>query len=395
MTENNFNILVSNYLTNELSSGQLDELNACLNSNEYYRQKFKDSVSANVLIEQTKAEREKSKEAFNLFLSEIEKSKKSRFKKMMGYVAIFLGLIFSVLSAGYIISKTNKQKLIIPDEDVVLYSENGKSRKIKINDELPIEKQVYEIDELQIKSELNYGSNQIASSFGKVTDYTLKVPFGKKLAIVLSDGTKVYLNSGSSLQYSSTFNNSKQRGVTLNGEAYFDVVKDKKKPFVVKTSSMFIRVLGTKFSVSAYKEDKVNAVLLEQGSLAVNKSPGFSEVSKDKTLILSPGERVMFKKTEKDEKNNFFKEKVSLSKVYDAISWKNKEIAFEDDSFATIIKRIERHFNVKIVCKNDKINNVKFTGKFNKQNVFDFLNAFKVHTPFEYYVKDNTIIIKK
>lgn len=395
MTENNFNILVSNYLTNELSSGQLDELNACLNSNEYYRQKFKDSVSANVLIEQTKAEREKSKEAFNLFLSEIEKSKKSRFKKMMGYVAIFLGLIFSVLSAGYIISKTNKQKLIIPDEDVVLYSENGKSRKIKINDELPIEKQVYEIDELQIKSELNYGSNQIASSFGKVTDYTLKVPFGKKLAIVLSDGTKVYLNSGSSLQYSSTFNNSKQRGVTLNGEAYFDVVKDKKKPFVVKTSSMFIRVLGTKFSVSAYKEDKVNTVLLEQGSLAVNKSPGFSEVSKDKTLILSPGERVMFKKTEKDEKNNFFKEKVSLSKVYDAISWKNKEIAFEDDSFATIIKRIERHFNVKIVCKNDKINNVKFTGKFNKQNVFDFLNAFKVHTPFEYYVKDNTIIIKK
>lgn len=394
MTENNFDILVGNYLANELNSGQLEELNACLNSNEYYRQKFKDSVSANVLIEQAKAEEGKSKEAFSLFLSEIEKPKKRRFKKVMRYIAVFSGLIFSVLTIGYIASKTNQQKLVISDEDVVLYSEDGKSRKIKINDELPIEKQVYEIDELQIKSELNYGNNQIVGSSIKATDYTLKVPFGKKLAIVLSDGTKVYLNSGSSLQYSSTFSNSKQREVTLSGEAYFDVARDKKKPFVVKTSSLFIRVLGTRFNVSAYNEDKVNTVLLEQGSLAVNKSPGFSEISKDKTLILTPGERVVFKKTEKDEKNNFFKETVSLNKVYDAISWKNKEIAFEDDTFATIIKKLERHFNVKIVCKNDEINNIRFTGKFNKQNVFDFLNAFKVHTPFKYYVKNNTIIIK-
>lgn len=383
MTENHFDILVSKYLTNELNDNEVLELENILSSNEYYQQKFKSYIATHIHIEESEANF-KQEEAFKTFLYAINEPKKNQYKKLLNYVAITAGIILSVLGANFLLNtETNHSRatLVIPNEDIILYDENGESKKIEIDNDKLLKNEFGGIERLQI-------SEKIKSSI-KTTNYTLKVPFGKKISLILSDGTKVFLNSGSSISYPSRFTFSKERKVILQGEAYFEVAKNKNKPFIVKTDLLNVRVLGTKFNVSAYKNDIENSVTLVEGKVAVSKSVGF-ENEKLKSVLLKPNQIASIQRESNVE--------IKVTKVANTskhISWKNKELEFKNDKFITIIKKLERNFNVNIISENNNLNNMEFTGNFNKEDVFDILDAFRVHTSFSYNVQNNSIFIQK
>lgn len=391
MIRERFDILMNKYLINELNPDEFTELKKLVSSNKHYQLKFKEYVEVNILVEQSTTN-VNSTIAFNDFLNTITKPKKIRLYPIFKYAAILTGVILSGLGINSLTNSftnsNSRAALVVPNEDIILYEENGNSSKIKFTSDKGItnENQLEKINEFKVGDGKFYGISQFKAPI-KTTNYTLTIPFGKKLNVVLSDGTKVYLNSGSSLTYPNTFKNSKNRVVKLQGEGYFEVVKNKKKPFIVKTNLLDVRVLGTKFNVSSYKNDNINSITLVEGKVAVSKLEHF-ENNVSKSLFLQPNERITI---QKDDKKLVKKTVNNVSKY---ISWKDKELIFQNDRFIDIAKKLERNFNVNIISNNEKLNNIKFTGKFNKQDVFDILDAFRVYSPFTYSVNGNNIILK-
>ncbi len=166
----------------------------------------------------------------------------------------------------------------------------------------------------------------------------LIVPFGKRSNLILSDGTRVWMNSGSRIIYPPFFGG-KSREVYLEGEAYFEVTKDKTKPFFVRTNAFKLKVYGTKFDVQAYKEDnEYNTILIEgKVSLEVTQK-GFMT----KEHFLYPDQKAMLLADSED----FVIAEVANADNYTA--WKEGYLIFKNESFQSILKRVSRYYNIDI-----------------------------------------------
>lgn len=194
----------------------------------------------------------------------------------------------------------------------------------------------------------------------------LVIPHGSSSRIVLNDSTVVWLNAGSSLVYPSKFG-SKNREVVLFGEAFFDVTKNKNKPFIVQTTALEITVLGTRFNISAYPEDKTIQTVLEEGSVAIRK---INRTNHDKEIILKPNQLVSYDKLTK------------LSEVKEVntefyTSWTNGLLTFENRDLNRVVKTIERYYNIKIQFENPLLGSIKISGKLDlrqgKNEVIEYL----------------------
>ncbi|MEL1242419.1 FecR family protein [Flavobacterium flavipallidum] len=224
--------------------------------------------------------------------------------------------------------------------------------------------------------------------FGKVNDKdvkynTLSIPYGKKFKVILSDGTQVTMNSGTVLRYPEQFGKNSNRKVYLTGEAFFEVTKDKKHPFIVNVNDVDIKVLGTKFNVSAYPEDLVVKSALVEGSIQ------FKEVKNESNaVILVPNQMVTWNKNAK---------KIAVSHVDTSFytAWVNGEMVFRDTPFSEIAKIIERNYDVKIVNKSTELAKQSFTGaiNINESTVENILELLKRDTPFQYSITNNAITI--
>lgn len=183
-----------------------------------------------------------------------------------------------------------------------------------------------------------YEKAGISSMKDQLTELT--VTYGSKLNTVLPDGTTVWLNSGSTLEYpQSTFQ--KNRSVRLTGEAYFDVTPNKRNPFIVETETINIKVIGTRFNVRAYPEDKTISATLEEGRVAIETGG-----KKGSSLcLLEPRERIVFQK----ENRTFQKHTVQTDMF---TSWKDGKLIFRNNSLDYIIKQLERWFNTEIEISN-------------------------------------------
>lgn len=232
---------------------------------------------------------------------------------------------------------------------------------------------------------------------------------GIRSKMVLPDGTQVWLNSDSKLLYDEAFNG-EQREVTLEGEAYFDVVKNPKRPFIVHTSAIDIRVLGTAFNVKSYPQDKTIETTLIHGLVEViNKNR--PESSK---IILRPKEKLVFNKVDNamqtgevavdvkqssDNNNNVAaiaimalpKDKADTSLV--ETSWVYNRLVFDGDSFTDLAIKMERWFNVKIVINNEKIANYRLSGTFEDENIVQVLQALQIIYRFNYEINNNEVEI--
>ena len=235
---------------------------------------------------------------------------------------------------------------------------------------------------------------------GIVAEREIKTQFGSKTSKVLPDGTKVWLNSGSKLSYSGTFKGPK-REVYLEGEAYFDVTKDAAHPFIVHTSAIDIRVLGTAFNVKAYNNEPTIEATLIHGLIEVTKLNKPNEPK----VILKPHEKLIFDRfadkivNEKAAQGIVNQQKIAKNNIADSAiietSWVYNRLSFEDEKFGEIAVKMERWFNVKITINNEKIKGYKLTGSFEDETVEEALKELQYLVSFSYKITGRNIEINK
>lgn len=210
---------------------------------------------------------------------------------------------------------------------------------------------------------------------GKVAWQTISTKSGMQGRVELPDGSHVLLNSNSEIQYPTSFANN-IREVKLKGEAFFEVTKDARHPFIVNTGSMNVEVLGTTFNVTNYAGDKSLEVVLETGS--VNLFAGSWE---NKTDIgkLKPGQRAVFDNAAKLVSIN----DVEVEKY---LAWKEGYVLFREDSMQEVAHRLERWFNVEIIIQDKEINDYLITAKFHQETLSQVLELLKLSSRIEYSV---------
>ena len=306
------------------------------------------------------------------------------FKIVYKVAAIFIGLI----GVYYFLNKNEpviivKEKNLLAEEEIVLKLSNGKTQIIKANGQSKIVDTKGKVIGAQKGTKINYQNTSKTTSEELVFN-ELNVPYGKTFALVLSDGTEVHLNAGTVLKYPVKFLEGKNRDVYLTGEAYFKVSKDKKHPFVVQSNDLNIRVLGTSFNVSSYSENKnIFTVLVEGAVRLYGKDETYS---KEKSKLLTPGREAKWNK----ENRNIRIKKVNTS-LY--TSWIDGTLVIEKLKFHQIIKRLERHYNIKIINNNKELANQVFTATFRVENITEVLESFKTNFSFKYEIKGDIITI--
>lgn len=205
---------------------------------------------------------------------------------------------------------------------------------------------------------------------------TLSTPTGGQYNIVLADGTKVFLNTVSSIKYPTQFNEDK-RVVELEGEAYFEVAKDKNKPFIVKSGNQSIEVLGTHFNVHAYDNESVTKTTLLEGSVAVSY--------KNQKSILKPGQQ-------SNVSENFNKIKIREVDTEATIAWKNGRFKFDNADLKSVMKQLERWYGIKVEYRGD-VSDVRFNGgTFMNKNLSEVLKVLELSN-IKFKVEGKTIIV--
>ncbi len=322
--------------------------------------------------------------------STVQRTKSNKFDIV--YKTAAAAVITMSLGLGYkyyketSLGNTTKNKVVssVNEKDIVLELENGTKQIISEDGTRNIVDKTGKIIGVKEGTSLNYSNTPKATPSDKLVFNQLTIPYGKIFQISLSDGTKVHLNSGSSLQYPINFIEGKKRIVYLQGEAYFDVAEDKTHPFIVKTKSVNVRVLGTEFNVSCYPEDKsVNTVLVEGAVDLYSKNAPYENARKTK---LSPGHRAIWTTRDGSVKLN----KVDTS-IYTA--WIDGRIVFEHMRFKNIIKKLERHYDVKISNNNAALAEEQFTASFDIETIDQVLNAFIKNYQFSYVRNGKQITI--
>ena len=197
----------------------------------------------------------------------------------------------------------------------------------------------------------------------------------------LPDGSRIWLNKGTKIEYNQQFG-IRNRNVLLNGEAYFEVAKNKELAFVVKTKSIDVTALGTSFNVNAYDDGNEVTTTLYTGKVNVQ-----STLTGYKT-ILNPFEVAVFSKT-KDKITTY------VFTGPDKPVWMEPEFRFDMLPLIDITKQLERNYNVVFVYRNQKIKHLKFSGTFDRDEKLDeILRVIKINTNIDYAIKNDSVIIK-
>ncbi len=182
----------------------------------------------------------------------------------------------------------------------------------------------------------------------KVKTNTLKVPRGAEYQLVLSDGTKVWLNSDTELTYTVPFIGTERR-VALKGEAYFDVTPNKELPFIVTTGNQEVQVLGTEFNVSAYRDDNTITTTLVEGKVQVADN-----ISNAKEYLLPNDQSILNKQSDAIKKQHV--------DTYPYIAWKEGRFVFNNVTLEEFLYKVARWYDVEVYYDNDSLKNLSFTG---------------------------------
>ncbi|UTN05499.1 DUF4974 domain-containing protein [Flavobacterium bizetiae] len=309
--------------------------------------------------------------------------KKSNFKKYISIAASIVVLLGIGFAYQKDIFKTKTEpKFDFKSTDIVLQLENGNTQIISENNKVEVRDAEGNVVGNQDGDKIVYDDN---SALEKTTYNTIKIPYGKKFRLQLSDGTLVHLNAGTTLRYPVKFIAGENRQVFLDGEAFFDVAKDKKHPFIVNADALNVRVLGTHFNVSNYLEDAATDVVLVEGSIGMYRSN--EEFDAAKNTILKPGFKGSF-----NRENTVISTKAVITDIY--TSWINGGLTFRNMTFKNIITKLERRYNVTIINKNEKLANEKFNASFSDESIEKVMSYFNDIHGINYTIKNNQILIK-
>lgn len=230
---------------------------------------------------------------------------------------------------------------------------------------------------------------------------------GNRTKIVLPDGSQVWLNAGSNLDYNNSTFNKELREVSLNGEAYFDVTKNPDKPFIIHTKKMDIKVLGTVFNVRSYSDEKIAEAALIRGSIEVTLKD-----RKDQKIVLKPNEKISIANEEpkaEPKQNKIIVAKTNTNRVpqivvkelkpnptyniIGEIAWTQNKLYFEDETLEDIALRIERWFGKKVTIANESLKTVHYTGNFENETMEDVLSYLKLSKSFNFRIGNDNVVI--
>ncbi|MCL6219837.1 FecR family protein [Zunongwangia pacifica] len=366
--------LIEKYINGEITDKDLEELNHLLKSEEN-RAYFKKAVGLNykLNLKYVNSHTEDKKAVFKGIKtrgSNVRDLKpRRRYLRIAAIMIVAMGTIFF-----YFFQKHNT--LTNESKYVTIETESGATEVLKDNS-FEIKTKTNEILVQQKGDTITYSSlsNKVA-----ISKNVLSVPKGKKVVIALADGSVVHLNSGSKLTYPSGFKENETREVLLEGEGYFKVYHDEKRPFIVHSAQLDVEVLGTSFNFSAYKNNSYATAVLVQGKVAVKRP--------DKpTVYLQPGMMAKYSKS-----SDTFKTAEVDTNIYTA--WMNGILVFEEQSLGDIANTLERKFNKRIIFEDESLKRERFTAKFENQSISKILESFKQSYDFEYHINDNEVIIR-
>ncbi|WP_405415131.1 FecR family protein [Maribacter sp. Asnod1-A12] len=221
--------------------------------------------------------------------------------------------------------------------------------------------------------------NQKSTQDNRPLYNTILVPFGKRTDLKLSDGSMVWLNSGSKLVYPAVFNG-KTREVYLEGEAIFEVTHNPNKPFKVLSANQEIEVLGTVFNVSSYKEDALNFTVLKSGSVEINYNDKNIE-----SIKIKPGTLASYNSNSKKA----LTQKVNVN---DYFSWRDGFLNFKNDDLKFIMTKLSRYYDVEIVIDENGLAEQTFSGNLDlKDNVEKIISLIAETSNFKVTYKEGII----
>ena len=211
---------------------------------------------------------------------------------------------------------------------------------------------------------------------------TLIIPKGGEYFLELADGTKIWINSESTLKYPVQFVGD-ERNVELTGEAFFEVAHNDSKPFHVLSGAQSIEVLGTEFNVSAYKDDAHIVTTLVDGKVKV-----YPTISNEISEILLPNQQSSMNRSSG---------KITSSNVdpQDFIAWRSGAFHFQDQTFDSMVKILSRWYDIDVFFENEEVRNIKFTGRFKRYDDFETVIKLIERTDeLKFKINGRTVIIK-
>jgi ferric-dicitrate binding protein FerR (iron transport regulator) len=225
---------------------------------------------------------------------------------------------------------------------------------------------------------------------------------GSKSQIVLPDGTKVWLNADSRLSYEGDFTGS-TREVTLTGEGFFEVVKNKSHPFIIHTANFDIKVLGTTFNVRSYPHEATTETALIEGKIEVtlhNQSNNKIILEPNKKLVVAnvlPGEKKETTDETQEEVPMLAITSLRMSKdnsMPTETSWMQNKLAFDNETFDKVASMIERWYNVEILIQNEGLKHKRFTGYFEGNSLQEVLEALHLSGGISYKISGEKVFVQ-
>jgi ferric-dicitrate binding protein FerR (iron transport regulator) len=357
MGNDRFIDLVSKKLTNEISSEENEELQHCLNDDQ---SKLRDFESLKTYWNNNDTEFADNTIAFQRIKAEIKKQEAIQSVKT---------------SRSFYMWRAAAAIIILGGCSILFYLK------------------FFKLDNQILANTKNYWQNKNTAKREKST-------------IVLNDGTRITLNSQSSIRYPISFTG-KTREIYLSGEAFFDVHKDAEHPFIIHTNKMNIKVLGTTFNVKSYPNDTQSETTLIKGTIEVSLDDRPSD-----RIILKPSEKLIvkngaFKTMRKNAtKLNPAKSNVDMQYVLTTCtpirendsavvetSWVQNKLIFRNEDFNDLAGCMERWYGVNIKFKNDALKQYRFSGIFEGETINQALDALRMTESFNYKIKNSTIYI--
>jgi transmembrane sensor len=234
----------------------------------------------------------------------------------------------------------------------------------------------------------------------------IEVPAGQKSKITFSDGSSAWINAESRISFPEIFSLD-NREIYLEGEAFFEVISDPDHPFIVKTSNIDIKVTGTKFNVKSYPSDKAIITTLLEGKVFIISTDEKTQMTKE--IKLDPNQQARYIKKEnqlsvqdlkkavehsENESNNSGIQILDNIDAEKIVSWKDGRLIFEEETFESVAKMLERRYGVKVYIDNESLRALKYTGAFKNESIEQVMKALQLTEDFHYEIVENSIYIR-
>lgn len=398
MDENRFQLLLKKYIDNTIEREDCHELLEYLDTMDT---SFVSSAIDRVLQaanDQTTFEPDRQKHVYHQLIAEIHerqltpsqiKPTKKRF--LFSFVKVAAVLVAAIaigswlynnkqLDSASLQSNTSGDSILLPDRNqAILTLADGST--IMLDDAangILAQESGIEITKAEDGS-VFYKPVEHPKPNNTLAYNTFSTPKGSTYRILLPDGTKVWLNTGSSIRYPVVFPND-QRTVSIIGEAYFEVAHDASKPFFLDANGSIIQVLGTHFNVSAYADEKQTTTTLVEGSVKVSKDSN--------NVILAPGQRAVV-----DEVTGAINQ--SAADVRSAIAWKDGYFRFNNESIEDIVEKISRWYDIEAVEYEGQFDD-RFSGTFQRsKNVAQLFSHLEKLAPIHFEIRERRVVVMK